>query len=156
MIGFYAGSFDPFTNGHLSIVRKTTKCFDKVIIGIGKNSEKRQRFDKTKMKEAIEKTLKEEHIDNAEVIIYDNLTSREAKKQGAQILIRGLRNGTDYQYEETIAEINDEYSGLDTCYFRAGKLGYLSSSMVMEIYKAGENVRKLVPGPVADLLETER
>ncbi len=156
MIGFYAGSFDPFTNGHLSIVRKTTKCFDKVIIGIGKNSEKRQRFDKTKMKEAIEKTLKEEHIDNAEVIIYDNLTSREAKKQGAQILIRGLRNGTDYQYEETIAEINDEYSGLDTCYFRAGNLGYLSSSMVMEIYKAGENVRKLVPGPVADLLETER
>ena len=156
MIGFYAGSFDPFTNGHLSIVRKTTKCFDKVIIGIGKNSEKRQRFDKTKMKEAIEKTLKEEHIDNEEVIIYDNLTSREAKKQGAQILIRGLRNGTDYQYEETIAEINDEYSGLDTCYFRAGNLGYLSSSMVMEIYKAGENVRKLVPGPVADLLETER
>ena len=156
MIGFYAGSFDPFTNGHLSIVRKTTKCFDKVIIGIGKNSEKRQRFDKTKMKEAIEKTLKEEHIDNSEVIIYDNLTSREAKKQGAQILIRGLRNGTDYQYEETIAEINDEYSGLDTCYFRAGNLGYLSSSMVMEIYKAGENVRKLVPGPVADLLETER
>ena len=156
MIGFYAGSFDPFTNGHLSIVRKTTKCFDKVIIGIAKNSEKRQRFDKTKMKEAIEKTLKEEHIDNAEVIIYDNLTSREAKKQGAQILIRGLRNGTDYQYEETIAEINDEYSGLATCYFRAGNLGYLSSSMVMEIYKAGENVRKLVPGPVADLLETER
>ena len=156
MLGFYGGSFDPFTNGHLSIVRKTTKCFDKVIIGIGKNSEKRQRFDKTKMKEAIEKTLKEEHIDNAEVIIYDNLTSREAKKQGAQILIRGLRNGTDYQYEETIAEINDEYSGLDTCYFRAGNLGYLSSSMVMQIYKAGENVRKLVPGPVADLLETER
>ena len=156
MIGFYAGSFDPFTNGHLSIVRKTTKCFDKVIIGIGKNSEKSLRFDINKLKEAIEKTLKEDHIDNAEVIIYDNLTSREAKKQGAQILIRGLRNGTDYQYEETIAEINDEYSGLDTCYFRAGNLGYLSSSMVMEIYKAGENVRKLVPGPVADLLETER
>ena len=156
MIGFYAGSFDPFTNGHLSIVKKTAKCFDKVIIGIGKNSEKKQKFDKNKMNEAIEQTLKEEHIDNAEVIIYDTLTSREAKKRGAEILIRGLRNGTDYQYEETIAEINDEYSGLDTCYFRAGNLGYLSSSMVMEIYKAGEDVKKLVPKPVADLLETEK
>ena len=75
MIGFYAGSFDPFTNGHLAIVKKTTKCFDKVIIGIGKNSEKKGRIDKQKMKEAIEKTLEEEKITNAEVIIYDGLTA---------------------------------------------------------------------------------
>lgn len=156
MIGFYAGSFDPFTNGHLSIVKKTANCFDKVIIGIGKNSEKKNRFDKNKMKKAIEETLREEKIDNAEVIIYDNLTSREAKKRGAEILIRGLRNGTDYQYEETIAEINDEYSGLDTCYFRAGNLGYLSSSMVMEIYSAGEDVSKFVPRAVAELLENSK
>ncbi len=152
MIGFYAGSFDPFTNGHLSIVKKSTKCFDKVIIGIGKNAEKKSRFDKQKMKEAIEKVLKEEEIQNAEVIIYDGLTSKEAKAHGAEILIRGLRNGTDYQYEETIAEINDEYSGLDTCYFRAGNLGYLSSSMVMELYIAGENITKFVPKAVAEVL----
>ena len=72
---------------------------------------------------------------------------------GAEILIRGLRNGTDYQYEETIAEINDEYSKFDTCYFRAGDLGYLSSSMVMELYNAGENVEKFVPKAVAKVLE---
>lgn len=156
MIGFYAGSFDPFTNGHLSIVKKSTKCFDKVIIGIGKNSDKKSRFDKKKMKSAIEKTLRDEDIQNAEVIIYDGLTSKTAKECGAEILIRGLRNGTDYQYEETIAEINDEYSGLDTCYFRAGNLGYLSSSMVMELYNAGEDVTKFVPEAVAEVLKNSK
>lgn len=156
MRGFYAGSFDPFTNGHLSIVRKTAKCFDKVIIGIGNNSEKQGRFDKTKMKEAIEEVIKQEKINNAEVIIYETLTSKAAKKYGAEILIRGLRNGTDYQYEETIAEINDEYSGIDTCYFRAGNLGYLSSSMVMELYNAGEDITKFVPKPVAELLKSSK
>ena len=153
MIGFYAGSFDPFTNGHLAIVRKTTKCFDKVIIGIGKNAEKRGRVNKQKMKKAIEETLKEEKITNAEVIIYDGLTAKVAKEYGAEILIRGLINGTDYQYEETIAEINDEYSKLDTCYFRAGSLGYLSSSMVMELYNADEDVTKFVPKAVAKVLK---
>lgn len=154
MVGFYAGSFDPFTNGHLAIVKKTAKCFDRVIIGIGKNSEKKARIDKNKMKKAIEETLKSEKIQNAEVVIYDGLTAKVAKEMGAEILIRGLRNGTDYQYEETIAEINDEYSKFDTCYFRAGNLGYLSSSMVMELYNAGENVEKFVPKAVAKVLES--
>ncbi len=80
MIGFYAGSFDPFTNGHLSVIKRATKCFDKLIIGIGKNSEKKDRFNKRQMKEAIEKTLKEENIENAEVVIYEGLTSTVAKK----------------------------------------------------------------------------
>lgn len=142
--------------GHLAIVKKTVRCFDKVIIGIGKNAEKRNRVDKNKMKEAIEKTLKQEKILNAEVIIYDGLTAKVAKEMGAEILIRGLRNGTDYQYEETIAEINDEYSKMDTCYFRAGNLGYLSSSMVMELYNAEEDVSKFVPKAVAEVLKNKK
>ena len=153
IIGFYAGSFDPFTNGHLAIVKKTSKCFERVIIGIGKNPEKTSRCNKLKMKEAIEKTLKDEHIENAEVVIYDGLTVNTAKKYNAEILIRGLRNGTDYQYEENIAEVNEEISELDTCYFRAGNLGYLSSSMVMELYNAGENISKFVPKAVYEMLK---
>ena len=156
IIGFYAGSFDPFTNGHLAVVKKSVKCFEKVIIGIGKNTEKKSRFDKNKMKKAIEKTLKDENITNAEVIIYNGLTAKVAKEHGAELLIRGLRNGTDYEYEETIAEINDEYSKLDTCYFRAGNLGYLSSSMVMELYMAGEDITKFVPKAVAEMLESRK
>lgn len=121
-IGFYAGSFDPFTNGHMQIVKKASKCFSKVIIGIAQNSEKTTKINKEKMKEAIEKTIKEQKLENVAVVLYDGLTVAEAQKQGATILIRGLRNGTDYQYEETIAELNTKLSGLDTCYFRAGEL----------------------------------
>ena len=148
MIGFYAGSFDPFTNGHLAMVKKSSKYFDRVIVGIGKNFEKPSRLDKTKMKCAIEETLKKENLNNVEVVIYDTLTTNEAKKYGANILIRGLRNGTDYQYEENIAAFNEINSGMDTCYLRAGNLGYLSSSLVMDLYTHGEDISKYVPEAV--------
>lgn len=148
MIGFYAGSFDPFTNGHLEIVKKSSRYFDKVIVGIGENSEKKRRVDREKMKTAIEKTLVKEGIYNAEVITYNSLTTTEAKKYNADILIRGLRNGTDYQYEENIAAFNKINSGIDTCYLRAENLGYLSSSLVMDLYAHGEDISKYVPEEV--------
>lgn len=153
MIGFYAGSFDPFTNGHLAIVKKSAKCFEKVIIGIGYNSEKKPRVDKNKMKQAIEETIKEENLQNVEVVLYQGLTVDKAKELGADILIRGLRNGTDYEYEENISAVNEKIAGIDTCYFRAGDLGYLSSSIVMELYENNKGIEKFVPAPVAKLLK---
>ncbi len=151
-IGFYAGSFDPFTNGHLRIVTKAAECFSKVIVGLAYNAEKETRIDKEKMREAIEKSIAELDLNNVEVILYSGLTADEAKKYGANILIRGLRNGTDYQYEENIAETNEKIAGLDTCYFRAGDLGYLSSSLVMELWKNNVNIEQFVPKYVAELL----
>ncbi len=154
MIGFYAGSFDPFTNGHLQIVKKTSKCFDKVIVGIGYNAEKKERINKVKMKEAIEKAIKEEQLTNVDVVLYNGLTVEKAKECGANILIRGLRNGTDYEYEENISEINEKLAEMDTCYFRAGDLGYLSSSVVMELYNNNKSIDKFVPKAVAELLKS--
>ena len=154
MIGFYAGSFDPFTNGHLQIVKKSAKCFDKVIIGIGYNAEKKERIDKYKMKIAIEKTIEEENLKNVDVVIYDGLTVDKAKECNANILIRGLRNGTDYEYEENISEVNEKIASMDTCYFRAGDLGYLSSSIVMELYTNNMEIDKYVPKAVAELLKS--
>ena len=153
MIGFYAGSFDPFTNGHLQIVKKSAGCFDKIIVGIGYISDKPTRIDKYKMKEAIEKTIEDLNLRNVEVVLYKGLTVDEAKKQGADILIRGLRNGTDYQYEENKAETNEKISGLDTCYFRAGDLGYLSSSLVMELWENNVDITEFVPKAVYQILK---
>ena len=152
MIGFYAGSFDPFTNGHLAIVKKASNCFEKVIIGIGYNSDKKPRVDKNKMKEAIEKTIKDEKLNNVEVVLYTGLTVDKAKELNANILIRGLRNGTDYEYEENISAINEKVAGIDTCYFRAGDLGYLSSSIVMELFENKKDISKFVPKAVEELL----
>ena len=156
MIGFYAGSFDPFTNGHLQIVKKAAQCFEKIIIGIAYNSEKDGRLDKEKMKIAIEKTVKDMNLTNVEVTLYTGLTVEEAKRFHANILIRGLRNGTDYQYEENISEANEKIAGLDTCYFRAGDLGYLSSSFVMELWEHKMNIDEFVPAEVAKILNEMR
>lgn len=154
MVGFYAGSFDPFTNGHLQIVKKASKCFDKIIVGIGYNAGKTERISKEKMKQAIEQTITEEGLNNVEVVLYDGLTIDKAKECNADILIRGLRNGTDYEYEENISAVNEKMAGMDTCYFRAGDLGYLSSSIVMELYNNNKPIDKFVPKAVAELLNS--
>ena len=151
-IAFYAGSFDPFTNGHLHVVQKTAKVFDKVVIGIGDNPDKKRRFDKELMKNTIEKILKNRKLNNVTVICYDNITVDTAKENNATFLVRGVRNGMDYEYEENMASINEEVAGIDTIYIRAGKLGNISSSMVMELFENGKDVSKYLPEEVMYIL----
>ena len=152
--GFYAGSFDPFTTGHLHIVKVSSKIFDKVIIGIGINPKKTRNFDKFKMKEGIESLLKSENIKNAEVVTFNGLTADVAKEYGAEFLIRGVRNGIDYDFEENLALINEEISGIDTVYFRAGELGAISSSLVIELIRRNKDVSKYVPSNILELIKT--
>lgn len=145
-IGFYAGSFDPFTNGHLAIVKEACKIFDVIIIGIGLNPNKERRIDRQVMKQAIDKVMEKEGLEErVEVVIYDEMTVDVAKKYHTDFLIRGIRNGMDYEYEENIALINKEISGLGTLYFRADNLGYISSSMVMGLLNHGKDITKYVP-----------
>ena len=151
-IGFYAGSFDPFTNGHLHVVKASAKLFDKVIIAIGENSSKKRRFDNKKMKAAIEEVIKNNNLDNVSVIIYDGFTSDVALDNKTTFLIRGLRNGMDYQYEENISAINEANSGLDTIYIRAGKHGSTSSSVVIELLSYGKDVSNYVPKEILKVL----
>lgn len=144
-IGFYSGSFDPFTNGHLHIVKTACHIFDKVIIGIGINSKKIRRYDINLMRDAIQQVLEKEHLSNVEVITYDILTVDIASTYHANFLIRGLRNDTDYAYEENLSQINEEISGLDTIYLRSGTFGFISSSMVSELMEYNKDVSKYVP-----------
>ena len=152
-VGFYAGSFDPFTNGHLHVVRRSAELFDKVIIGIGINSTKKRRYHQDIIKEAIEKLLKREGVDNVSVILYSDLSIVTAKENDTTFFIRGIRNGMDYDYEENIALINEELSGIDTIYIRAGKYGAISSSIVMEFMSYGQDVSSLVPPEIYEIIK---
>ena len=151
--GFYTGSFDPFTNGHLHVVKKAAEVFDKVIIGIGIHPTKRRRYDKEEMKSAIKEVLKRENLNNVDVIEYDNLSVDVAIAHNSTYLVRGVRNGTDYEYEEIMASMNEELSGLDTIYFRAGKLGNISSSMVVELLRNGRDVSTYLPSEIVNVIK---
>lgn len=155
-IGFYAGSFDPFTNGHLHVVKKSSELFDKVIIGIGINANKTRRFDSENMKNAIEKVLIREGLSNVSVITYSKLSVDIANEYGATFLIRGIRNGMDYDYEENVALINEELSNLDTIYVRSGKYGAISSSMIVELLSYGKDVSNLIPQEIYNTIKLNK
>ena len=150
-IAFYAGSFDPFTNGHLELVKQASFIFDSIIIGIGINPQKERRFLKEEMKTAIEETLKEEKLNKCKVVIYETFTYQAAKDNDSSILIRGLRNETDYLYEEEIAKYNDQY-GINTIYLRARENGNLSSSFVYQELISGKDISTYVPKHVKQLI----
>ena len=155
-IGFYAGSFDPFTNGHLHVITESAKLFDKVIVGIGIHPTKKRRFDQILMQKAMEEVLTRNNLDNVTVISYENLSIDVAKKYNATFLVRGIRNGMDYEYEENMASINEELAGIDTVYIRAGNLGNISSSMVMELLRYGKDVSKYLPKEILELVKNQK
>lgn len=150
-IAFYAGSFDPFTVGHLYLIKQASLIFDSVIVGIGINPDKERRFGKEEMKLAIEESLKKENITNFKIVVYEGYTYEAAKENNSHILIRGLRNETDYLYEEEIAKFNDKYD-IDTIYLRAKDKGNISSSFVYNELQQGKDITPYVPEPVKKLI----
>lgn len=152
MNAIYAGSFDPFTMGHLHVLNQACSVFDTVYVAIANNSAKNRRIDKDIMKDAICKVIKNNGLDNAEVVIFEGLTVDLAKEKDAKFLVRGLRNGTDYEYEETLAIVNSKIAGVETIYFRAGETAHISSSIVMELYNYGKDISKWVPEEVLEVL----
>lgn len=152
-IAIYPGSFDPFTNGHLDVVLKGSKLFDKVHILIGVNANKKRTYDSELMKTAIEKTLQENNISNCEVYVYEGLVAEYTNEKNIGYMIRGLRNNMDYNYEENIAEVNKLINpDLEYVYFRAENVA-LSSSMVKELNSYGKDVSKYIPKPVLEVMK---
>ena len=148
----YPGSFDPFTNGHLDIVKKASKLFDKVVIVVAINKNKSRTYDTTEMCIAIEDTLAENNITNCVVGTWDGLIADLMRSWGHKYLIRGLRNATDYNYEENIAQVNKLiYPKIEYVYFRADNSA-ISSSMVKELYSYGQDVLGYVPKAVMDVM----
>lgn len=148
----YPGSFDPFTNGHLDIVKKSAALFEEVYVVIGINAQKRRTFESEKMKSAIEAALQDLEITNVKVIIYEGLVAEFAKSHNIKYMIRGLRNNMDYNYEENIAEVNKLINpAMEYVYFRAENVA-VSSSMVKELHSFGLDVSPYLPKAVYDML----
>ena len=148
----YPGSFDPFTNGHLDIVKKSAALFDEVYVVIGVNSQKRRTFEAEAMRKAIERVLESLQITNVRVEVYEGLVAEFAKQQRIKYMIRGLRNNMDYNYEENIAEVNKLINpAMEYVYFRAENVA-VSSSMVKELHTYGLDVSPYLPKAVYDIL----
>jgi len=145
-IALFAGSFDPFTRGHEDIVLRGLKVFDEIVIAIGYNSQKNTRYFPIEvMIEKITKTFN--GSPNIKVITYSELTAELAKKMGAKYLLRGLRNTTDFEYENSIAEVN-KYSNADlesVFLITSPQFAWISSSIIREVHKYGGDVSGLIP-----------
>lgn len=151
-IAVYAGSFDPFTIGHLQVLTEASYLFDKVIVAIANNADKKRRIDSQLTLSAIEDTVSDlSYGSKIEVIRFEGLIADLANENKADYLIRGIRNGIDYEYEENLARINESF-GLKTIYIRAGSLSHVSSSMVMELYKYGRDISSYVPPSVLKVI----
>lgn len=147
-----SGSFDPFTVGHLAVIKQASEIFDEVHVVIFINSSKKRIFDIDKMLNAIRETLKINGIENCIVKKDDGLLSRYCQKNGIETNVRGLRNVKDYNYEEELVIVNNLYNKkLETVYFRGGG-NQISSSTVRELLRYNEDVSMFVPEPVFKLI----
>lgn len=150
----YPGSFDPFTNGHLDIVKKAAELFEEVYIVIGVNAKKSRSFPAEGMKAAIEGVLTDCGIRNCRVCVHDGLVAEFSKANGIRYMIRGLRNNMDYNYEENIAEVNKLINpDVESIYFRAENVA-VSSSMVKELYSYQRDISRYVPKKILAYMES--
>ena len=156
MDAFYAGSFDPFTNGHLHVIKRAAKIFDRVVIGVGVNPAKKRTYKLAVMASLIKDVLNREGIINFKVVVFTGLGVDAAVNYHCDVLVRGIRNGIDYEYEENLASVNEEVSGVDTIYIRAGQLGHVSSSMVRELLKYKKDISNYVPIEVLDYINKDK
>lgn len=153
-IAVFPGSFDPFTIGHYSIVKRALAFVDKIVIAIGVNEAKHTFFTLDARKEIIHQAF----ADEPRIIVdsYDSLTVDYAKKVGATIILRGIRSIQDFEYEKTIADANRKLSGIDTILlFTEPEHSFISSTVVRDVLRYGKDVAEFMP-PGIDVSKMKR
>lgn len=140
----FPGTFDPFTIGHESVVKRTLTFMDEVVIGIGVNESKRTLFSPERRVEMIRNLYRDEP--RVQVHAYNGLTIDFARQMEAGFIVRGIRSVKDFEYEETIADINRQLSGIETLLlFTEAHLSSVSSSVVRELISYGKDVSAFLP-----------
>ncbi len=149
----YPGSFDPITNGHLDIIKRANKIFDKVIVVIAENSRKESFFSTEEKKDMIDKVVKD--LKGIEVQVFDGLLIDWVRFNKANVILRGMRAISDFEYESQFALINKKMAPeIETIFMVTNnKYSYLNSSIVKEIASLNGCISDLVPAYVAKKLK---
>lgn len=152
----YAGSFDPFTMGHLNILNRSAKMFDEVILAIGTNTSKRALFTPEEKVEMINEVIEESSYDNVRVMLHtDGLIVDLAKAEGAEVMVRGIRSLTDMEYEMNIASMNKtQQPDIESVFLMADEqYRFVSSSMLKEVAIFDGDVTGMVPDNIAQRMK---
>lgn len=140
----FPGTFDPFTLGHLDILKRSLSLFDEIIVGVGVNENKNTMFNSNQRVDFIKKCLKNEP--KVKVFSYSGLTIDFCKKVGANFIVRGIRNNGDFEFEKAIARTNRKLSKIETIFLlTSAKTSYISSSIVRELISNNGDYKLLVP-----------
>jgi len=154
-VAVYPGSFDPFTNGHLDIVRRAANLFDRVLVAVVENDGKRAAFSvHDRLTLILDCTA---GIDGVEVHAFPGLLVDFMRHADASVIIRGIRAASEYDYELPMAAMNRQlYAGAETVFMPAA-VGYtfVSSRLVKEVFRLGGDVSRLVPPPVLEALRRQ-
>jgi pantetheine-phosphate adenylyltransferase len=145
-IALFPGSFDPYTLGHHDIVMRGLRMFDEVVIAVGYNSKKQTRYIPIEqMLERIEQTYAKEP--RVRVMTYSELTAGLARRLGAEYLLRGLRNTTDFEYENSVSQMNRFLNAeLETVFLiTSPEYAHISSTIIREVHKYGGDVNGFLP-----------
>ena len=154
-IAIYPGSFDPITNGHIDLVRRASKLFDEVIVGITQNSKKSSFLNIDERIQTTSIALKD--IKNVEVLSFNTLLVDFANAQNAQVILRGLRAVSDFEYEFQLSGMNKHLNpNIETLFMTpAEQYANISSSLVREILSLGGDISAFVPKSVETHLKTK-
>lgn len=154
-IAIYPGSFDPITNGHIDILKSGAEIFDKVIIAVSYNANKKGFLTVDERVKLIRESVKD--IPNVEVDSFEGLTVEYAKKLGASVLLRGLRTSFDFEYEMQLSQTNHAlFNEIKTVFLiTKPEFNFISSSCVREILLNGGDISKFVPKAVEEYLITK-
>ena len=148
----FPGSFDPITNGHLDVVRRSMKLFDELIIAVGRSPVKNQLFTPQERVEMIAELIAD--MPGVSVESFDELTVKYAAKKDADVILRGLRSLTDVHYEFQLAMTNRSVAGIETVFIMTSEqYGFTSSTLIRQVASLGGDVSNLIPKSIYNRLQ---